>query len=63
MFNRAIIEKFKTVWTYLTSQETALLFLNVIGSFAKKAGESVVFKNRRDWIIFFQVNPLPVVAM
>ena len=48
---------------YLTSRETTLIFLNVIGAFAKKAGESVVFKNRCDWIIFFQVNLVPVVAM
>ena len=30
VFNSATIENFKTVLTYLTSQETALKFLNVI---------------------------------
>ena len=36
MFHNATVENFKTVWTYLTSQETALKFKNVIGPFAKK---------------------------
>ena len=34
-FNYAPIENLKTAWTYLTSQETALKFMNVIGPFAK----------------------------
>ena len=29
-FNYAAVENFKTVWSYLTSQETALKFMNVI---------------------------------
>ena len=33
--NYASIENFKTVWTYLTSQETAVKFMNVFGPFAK----------------------------
>ena len=36
MFNHATVENFKTVLTYLTSQETALKFINVIGPFVKK---------------------------
>ena len=34
--NYATVENFKTVWSYLTFQETALRFLNVIGPFAKE---------------------------
>ena len=34
-FKNATVEK-KTVWTYLTSLETTLKFMNVIGPFAKK---------------------------
>ena len=48
-------ETFKIVWTYLTSQETALKFMNAIGPLAKKTPESSVFLKRSDWIIFFQV--------
>ena len=29
------VENFKTIWTYLTSRETALKFMNIIGPFAK----------------------------
>ena len=36
MFNHATVESFKTVLTDLTSQETALKFINVIGPFVKK---------------------------
>ena len=36
VFNYATIEHYKTLWTHLTSQETALKFMNVIGLFAKK---------------------------
>ena len=36
VFNYATIEHYKTLGTHLTSQETALKFMNVIGSFAKK---------------------------
>ena len=50
MFNHATVENFKTVLTYLTSQETALKFINVIGPFVKKKK----LKNPCDWIIFFQ---------
>ena len=32
----ATVENFKTVWSYLTFQETALKFMNVIGPFAKE---------------------------
>ena len=49
-FNYATIKNFKTAWTYLTSQKTAIRFMNVIGSLQKKN-----FRKRRDWIIFFQV--------
>ena len=34
--NYATVENFKTVWSYLTFQETALKFMNVIGPFAKE---------------------------
>ena len=36
MFNHATVENFKTVLTNLTSQETALKFINVIGPLVKK---------------------------
>ena len=36
VFNYATIEHYKTLWTHLTSQETALKFMKVIGSFFKK---------------------------
>ena len=55
MFNNATVENFKTVQTYLTSQETALKFKNVIGPFAKKIENLLFFKNRCDWIIFILV--------
>ena len=42
VLNYATIEHYKTLWTHLTSQETALKFMNVIGSFAKKTWESFV---------------------
>ena len=29
------VENFKTIWAYLTSRETALKFMNIIGPFAK----------------------------
>ena len=45
------MQTFKVVRTYLTSQETALKFMNAIGPLAK----SSVFIKRSDWIIFFQV--------
>ena len=35
-FNYTSIVNFKTVWTCLTSQETVLKFINVIGPFAKE---------------------------
>ena len=35
VFNYAPIEHYKTLWTHRTSQETALKFMNVTGSFAK----------------------------
>ena len=50
MFNHATVENFKTVLTYLTSQETALKFINVIGPFVKKKK----IEKPCDWIIFFQ---------
>ena len=34
--NYATVKNFKTVWSYLTFQETALKFMNVIGPFAKE---------------------------
>ena len=46
----ANVENFKTVWTYQTSQEKALKFMNIIGPSSK----NLVFKKRCDWIIFFQ---------
>ena len=55
VFNYATIENFKTVWAYLTSQETALEFMNAIGLFAKKL-ENLLFSEKGcDWIMFFQV--------
>ena len=54
-FNYAAVENFKTVWSYLTSQETALKFMNVICPFAKKTYNSFVFKKRCEFIIFFQM--------
>ena len=42
VFNYATVENFKSTWTYLTCQETALKFMNVIGPFAKKL-ESLLF--------------------
>ena len=33
MLNFATVENVKTVWAYLTSEETALKFMNVIGPF------------------------------
>ena len=41
-FNYATIKNFKTAWTYLTSQKTAIRFMNVIGSLQKKTLENVV---------------------
>ena len=38
IFNYKTVENFKPIWTYLTSQETALIFMNVIGRYAKKIG-------------------------
>ena len=35
MVQLSTVENFKTVWTYLTSQETALKFIKVIGPFAE----------------------------
>ena len=50
------LKNFKAVWTYLTSQETTLKFMNVIVSSAKNLKtESFAFE-RRDWIIFVQVS-------
>ena len=40
--NYATVENFKP-FTYLTSQETALIFMNVIGPFAKKKIENLFF--------------------
>ena len=51
------MQTFKVVRTYLTSQETALKFMNAIGPLAEKTPESSVFLKRSDWIIFFQVFP------
>ena len=42
VFYYATVENFKTVWAYLTSQETALEFTNAIGLFAKKL-ENLLF--------------------
>ena len=51
-FNYETVENF----TYLTSQETALKFMIVIGLFAnKKTWDFFVFRNRCDWSIFVQV--------
>ena len=44
-FNYAAVENFKTVWSYLTSQETAIKFMNVICSFAKKLKILLFSKN------------------
>ena len=35
-FNYTSVVNFKTVWTCLTSQETVLKFINVVGPFAKE---------------------------
>ena len=48
-FNYETVETFKTVWTYLTSQETALKFMNVFGPLAKKT------RNRGNWTFSFLV--------
>ena len=52
VLNYATIEHYKTLWTHLTSQETALKFMNVIGSFAKKL-ENLLWCNNT---IFSQVS-------
>ena len=55
-FNWATVEIFKTVWTILTFQETALKPMNIQErSACLKSWESFVFRNRCDWRIFFQV--------
>ena len=58
VFNYATVENFKTAWTYLTSQETALKFMNVIGPFAKKKLENLLFSENWLWLdnIVFQVS-------
>ena len=56
VFNYATIEHYKTLWTHLTSQEKALKFMNVIGSFAKKTWESFIFRKWCDCTIFSQVS-------
>ena len=43
LYNRCI-ENFQTVWTYLTSQETTLKFMILIGLFEKKTRESFVLE-------------------
>ena len=43
LYNRCI-ENFETVWTYLTSQETTLKFMILIGLFEKKTRESFVLE-------------------
>ena len=48
-FNYATIKNFKTAWTYLASQETAIRFMNVIGSLQKKTLESFVFE-KTSWL-------------
>ena len=35
MVQLSTVENFKAIWTYLTSQETALKFIKVIGPFAE----------------------------
>jgi len=39
------VENFKTIWTYLTSRETALKFMNIIGPFAKTLENLLFSKN------------------
>ena len=41
----ATVENFKTVWSYLTFQETALKFMNVIGPFAKELENLLISEN------------------
>ena len=36
ILNYKTVENFKPIWTYLASQETALIFMNVNGRYAKK---------------------------
>ena len=43
--NYATVENFKTVWSYLTFQETALKFMNVIGPFAKELENLLISEN------------------
>ena len=58
VFNYATVENFKTAWTYLTSQETALKFMNVIGPFAKKNLRIFCFqKTGCDWTILSSKCP------
>ena len=39
------VEDVKTIWTYLTSRETALKFMNIIGPLAKKLENHLFSKN------------------
>ena len=43
--NYATVENFKTVWSYLTFQETALRFMNVVGPFAKELANLLISEN------------------
>ena len=54
----ATVENVKTVWTYLTSEETALKFMNVIGPFKKKIENLLFTDNVVIWTNFFQVYRL-----
>ena len=39
------VENVKTIWTYLTSRETDLKFMNIIGPLAKKLENHLFSKN------------------
>ena len=39
------VENVNTIWTYLTSRETALKFMNIIGPLAKKLENHLFSKN------------------
>ena len=49
-----------TIWTYLTSQETALKFINVVGPFAKQLGILLFSENVEIGQSFFNCPDLSV---
>ena len=49
-FNYATVKNFKTAWTYLTSQETAIRFMNVIGPLRKKKTLEYFVLEKTSWL-------------